>query len=68
MCSLDPCMDTLFFRSAEESGLPFLLIILYCQLKRVLAADSVLIVSPPSPHSLCKTKAKAVATPSSVLC
>lgn len=68
VCSLDPCRDTLFFRSAKKSGVPFLLIILYCQLKRVLAADSMLIVRPPSPHSLCKTKAKAMSWPPLLCC
>lgn len=41
----------LCLRSAEESSLFFTLIILYCQLKLVLAAYSMRIINPRGPHA-----------------
>lgn len=54
--SQDVCSDTLCLRSAEESSLFFPLIILYCQLKLVLAAYSMLIINPSGPT--CKRQKK----------
>jgi len=44
------CVGMLSLRSAQESSLFFPLIILYCQLRLVLAAYSLLIVNSVDPH------------------